>query len=37
MEKSTSEVDRKLCGKEFINFALSVIATMFVFFHNGQS
>jgi hypothetical protein len=30
-----SEIDEKLCGKEFISFALSAMASLFAFFHEG--
>jgi hypothetical protein len=34
-QKSLSEVDEKLCGKEFVSFAVLATAFLFAVFHNG--
>jgi hypothetical protein len=35
-EKSQSEIDEKFLGKVLFSFALSLIASLFTFFHRGR-
>jgi hypothetical protein len=37
MEKLTSEMEEKLHGNKVISFAFSLMASLFAFFHSGQS